>query len=289
MPKHTAFISHAHADNALCDPYAAGLKKLGIDVWYDRTNMDASQLMSDTIARELERRTALIVMLTPNAIKSKWVKLEIGAFISYWAKIDAEERVIIPVLLTECEVPPILRAFKYVDATLLGQDDAIAAIARILGVEPPKAPLLPAYPSWEGYARDITETRYPQVEQMLGDWLAFVEEKWRAISDAQLGWKPLRGRYASWDEIYADVSSPKESDNDPHESFLERRFENAKVKAPAAAAVVSFLHDLEALRQALADASTRDETPPSQRTGKSPIIRNPMFADADDADDGWDL
>jgi hypothetical protein len=34
--------------------------------------------------------------------------------------------------------------------------------------------------------------------RLLGDWMGFTEEKWRAISDSQLGWKPLRGRWNGW-------------------------------------------------------------------------------------------
>ncbi len=39
MSNYTVFLSHAHADNDLSDPYADKLSKWGIDVWYDRTNM----------------------------------------------------------------------------------------------------------------------------------------------------------------------------------------------------------------------------------------------------------
>ena len=33
------FVSHAHANNALCDHYVAALRACGIDVWYDRNNL----------------------------------------------------------------------------------------------------------------------------------------------------------------------------------------------------------------------------------------------------------
>ena len=138
MPQHTVFLSHAHLDNDLCDRYAKELKKLGLDVWYDRSNMDASSIIPETIANELHKRTALIVMLTPHAVRSKWVmRFEVGQFITFWANAGEEERVILPIMLTDCEVPPILQYYKRIDATLLGQDETVAAIAKALGVELP--------------------------------------------------------------------------------------------------------------------------------------------------------
>ncbi len=41
--------------------------------------------------------------------------------------------------------------------------------------------------------------------KLIDDWMGFTEEKWRAVSDSQLGWKPLRGRWNGWEEIYQDA------------------------------------------------------------------------------------
>jgi hypothetical protein len=134
------------------------------------------------------------------------------------------------------------------------------------------------------------------VTQLIQDWFVFSEEKWRAISDSQLGWKPLRGRWTGWEEIFRDVFD--ESGNAALSSNLspiQRRYENAIAKGSAASAVACFLNDLEALRQSLVAVTddTADTTgnPYSQRTPrrrttiKSPVIRNPKVVDADD---DWD-
>ena len=34
--------------------------------------------------------------------------------------------------------------------------------------------------------------------RLMDDWVQFTEEKWRTVSDSQLGWKPLRGRWSGW-------------------------------------------------------------------------------------------
>ena len=128
--------------------------------------------------------------------------------------------------------------------------------------------------------------------KLLADWMGFTEEKWRAISDSQLGWKPLRGRWNGWEEIYRDsfTLANGESNADP----MARRFDNSQNKGSAAAAVACFMHDLDSLRQSMAVIEGGDvaqpaprlggmntQQPISSRTNKSPIIRNPMIVDAD--------
>ena len=81
-PRHpyTVFVSHAHADNTLCDSYVGALRARGLDVWYDRTNMQDGHMLSAEIEAELRARTAFVVLVTPASLASYWVRLEIGAF-----------------------------------------------------------------------------------------------------------------------------------------------------------------------------------------------------------------
>lgn len=130
--------------------------------------------------------------------------------------------------------------------------------------------------------------------KLLSDWMGFTEEKWRAVSDSQLGWKPLRGRWNGWEEIYSDSFGARDDEmalaaNDA----MQRRFDNAQNKGSAASSVACFLHDLDALRQGmtLIEGGEAPNVPRmggidsrpqvSQRSVKSPIIKNPMIVDAD--------
>ncbi len=58
------FISHAHADNEICDRYAAALRAHGIDVWYDRDNAQVGHFLGDVIQRELDQRQAFVLLMT---------------------------------------------------------------------------------------------------------------------------------------------------------------------------------------------------------------------------------
>lgn len=161
MSQHTVFVSHAHVDNDLCDLYVAALREHGFDVWYDRTNLQSGHSLSHDIEHELQTRTAFIVLLSPAAVNSYWVRLEIDAYRSLAAQ-DAS-RVMIPVCIERCDVPLLLRGLKYIEGWEMPFDSAIAEITASLHpavahaapsvpaptsrVAPPQAPTTPATPA----------------------------------------------------------------------------------------------------------------------------------------------
>lgn len=160
----------------------------------------------------------------------------------------------------------------------------------------------PGYPQ-EGYGP--MDARGEELQDLLSayarlisDWTGFTEEKWRTVSDSQLGWKPLRGRWNGWEEIYqdsfaVDTNDPMAQAAEAAGEAMARRFNTSREKGSAASAVACFLRDLDTLRQALVMLDAPDaagvprmggigpQQPITQRTGKSPIIRNPMIVDAD--------
>lgn len=92
--------------------------------------------------------------------------------------------------------------------------------------------------------------------RLLDDWFQHTEEKWRVISDSQLGWKPLRGRWSGWDDIFRDAYAAKTFDPMAQTSqaageVTARRFEVSKEKGSAASAVACFLHDMMMLHHGL--------------------------------------
>ncbi len=94
------------------------------------------------------------------------------------------------------------------------------------------------------------------LNRLLEDWVQFTEEKWRTISDSQLGWKPLRGRWGNWDDIFQDAYAAKTSDPMAEAAQLageatSRRYETSKEKGSAASAVACFMRDMMTLRRSL--------------------------------------
>jgi hypothetical protein len=128
--------------------------------------------------------------------------------------------------------------------------------------------------------------------RLLDDWVQFTEEKWRTVSDSQLGWKPLRGRWASWDDIFQDAYAAKTSDPMAQAAqsageATSRRYESSKEKGSAASAVACFMRDMMTLRRGmdmlqqgsepLPETGSDMETvvePLGRRFGGSGLLRN---------------
>jgi len=111
----------------------------------------------------------------------------------------------------------------------------------------------PQHPSEE---EERLREQIEAISHILDDWMQFTEEKWRTVSDSQLGWKALHGRWSNWDDIFQDVSTAKTSDAMAEAAELAgdataRRFDTAKEKGSAASAVACFMRDMLTLRRGL--------------------------------------
>ncbi len=131
---HTTFVSHAHADNDLCDRYVAALRARGIDIWYDRDNAQNGHLLGSAIQDELKRRSAFVLLMTEASLTSFWVDLETQTWLGLMAQ--QRSRLLLPVRIGSCAVPPMLNAFFWVDAQAMPFEKAIDAIAAALNGTP---------------------------------------------------------------------------------------------------------------------------------------------------------
>jgi hypothetical protein len=118
--------------------------------------------------------------------------------------------------------------------------------------------------------------------RLLDDWMQYTEEKWRTVSDSQLGWKPLRGRWGSWEDIFQDSYAAKTSDPMAQAAqaageAMSRRFENSKEKGSAASAVACFLRDMMTLRRGLDMMQLSSENSP-ETPAMQPVVQPPQFA-----------
>ena len=112
------------------------------------------------------------------------------------------------------------------------------------------------FPQRSSQEEDRLRQQIASLTRLMDDWMQFTEEKWRTISDSQLGWKPLRGRWGNWDDIFQDAFAAKTSDPlakaaQAAGEATTRRFDFSKEKGSAASAVACFLRDMMTLRQSI--------------------------------------
>jgi len=93
------FLSHAHQDVALMKRLAKALQDRGIPVWFSERHIKGAEKWLDEIGAALDRCDWFIVLLTPAAVKSKWVKREL----TYALNEDRYEGRLIPLLVKDCD------------------------------------------------------------------------------------------------------------------------------------------------------------------------------------------
>jgi hypothetical protein len=109
------FVSHSHADNDFGVQLVQSLRRAyGEDVvWYDsQGGLYGGDNWWHTILKELTDRAVFIVVLSPDAVKSKWVNDEIT--IAWDQKNSPTGKTIIPILYQDCKIRPDLKTLQYI-------------------------------------------------------------------------------------------------------------------------------------------------------------------------------
>jgi TIR domain len=71
------FISHAHTDEPLVKKVAVGLKEAGLEVWDDTREIMPGDNWADKVAQALRESETMVVLLTPDALRSSWVRRDV--------------------------------------------------------------------------------------------------------------------------------------------------------------------------------------------------------------------
>ena len=94
----TVFISHSSRDRDFVVRLARMLKDHNVDYWFS-VHIAGAKQWHDEIGRALDRCDWFLIVLTPNSVRSQWVKRELLFALN---EIRYNER-IIPVLRKPCE------------------------------------------------------------------------------------------------------------------------------------------------------------------------------------------
>lgn len=115
------FLSYSHTDALLAAQVSRGLKAAGLNVWSPDGDLLPGDNWAAEVARALEESQAMVVLLTPDAMHSPWVKREMEYALGAQNYCDRLIPVVVgnPELVPADDVPWIVRRLPWV-----GLDDA---------------------------------------------------------------------------------------------------------------------------------------------------------------------
>ena len=97
----------------MAERIANTLKQKGYVVWFDEWKIKVGDSIIDKINKGIVESDFLLVLLSKNSIKSKWVKEELNA--AKMKEIAKRKVFILPVLLEDCEIPSLISDKRYAD------------------------------------------------------------------------------------------------------------------------------------------------------------------------------
>ena len=89
------------------------LRADGLRVWYDEHILVPGALIAREIEVGLQKSRTLVLVMSENAFASEWTTLERTTYL--FRDPTNVHRRFIPLLLTDCQVPDVLRQFHHVD------------------------------------------------------------------------------------------------------------------------------------------------------------------------------
>lgn len=105
------FLSHAHQDAELAHKLAYDLEAHGYTVWIAPDSIRPGEKWAEAINRGLEESGLFILLLTPEAVASQWVKTETNIAI----ELNHEDEMhIYPLLVKACRLPALWRAYQQI-------------------------------------------------------------------------------------------------------------------------------------------------------------------------------
>jgi len=119
------FISYAHEDKDFAFNLASNLKLHEVSVWIDYQGIRVGDRVDDVIENEILACSEFLVVLSPDARKSDWVKNETQFALN-------EKKPVLPLLYRQCRIPVNLTTVRYVDFTS-NHDKGFAELLRTRG------------------------------------------------------------------------------------------------------------------------------------------------------------
>jgi hypothetical protein len=109
----TVFLSYAHADSGVVQRVAEGLAADGIRVLQDKW-IEAGATWRQEIERELSAADVVAFFISPHSVKTSFASKELQIALRQRVKGEGGAA-IVPIVLEDADVPPLLRGFPWID------------------------------------------------------------------------------------------------------------------------------------------------------------------------------
>src|ERR1043166_4170966 len=131
------FLSHNHTDHAFAQRLATELTLVGVPVWIDEAQIRPGDSLLTKLEQGLRDTEYLGVILSPEAVESRWVRVELNAALQI--EIRADRVKVLPILLRDCEMPAFLLDKVHIDFTRADKfyESTAKLIRFILNLPPP--------------------------------------------------------------------------------------------------------------------------------------------------------
>jgi len=107
------FISYSSKNKDFAKRLASDLEKLGHEPWLDEWEIKVGECIPSKIEAGVYEADYVVVVLSTSSVKSGWVEREWKT--KYWEEIERKKTLVLPVLIENCEIPPLLKIKKYAD------------------------------------------------------------------------------------------------------------------------------------------------------------------------------
>lgn len=124
------FISYARQDSPKVEEFLSKLEEVQVSGWLDQADIAAGAEISSVLRDSLRKASAVLVLISPASLNSRWVEFEVSAG-------QALGKTIIPVIISgegiENELPPSIADIMYIDARKMTLDEVASEIKRAVG------------------------------------------------------------------------------------------------------------------------------------------------------------
>lgn len=142
IAKPKIFVSHSTKDNAFATKLVADLKAAGADAWLDLNDMTVGSFPT-RISQALDACEWFLLVLTDNALKSRWVRLEVDSAFALMNQGRIRDLIFIKAENADLKLPGLWNAINYFNA-IADYDGTLAKTLHNVGLPPAVADPTPA-------------------------------------------------------------------------------------------------------------------------------------------------